>query len=189
MGDGWEVKSGSACSPVGNWCSLIFPEALPERLHSITYLANIGNIHDGKEKISSEHGGLVISDPQTDATDEVTVQEAQKDHQLFSRALDADADSQTQARGRSDKAFKWKNLLAKCVLEIITIDHDMGKRMIESYRSKWLDTMEDPNYDAIDNLDDYLAFRMLNGGMRFVFPTAYLALGHPPAFRVLTMIT
>ena len=49
VGDGWEAKSGSAISKVGNWCALIFPESLPERLASITYLANIGNIHDGEK--------------------------------------------------------------------------------------------------------------------------------------------
>lgn len=47
VGDGWQARSGSAISPVGNWCALIFPESLEERLHSITYLANIGNIHNG----------------------------------------------------------------------------------------------------------------------------------------------
>jgi ophiobolin F synthase len=49
VGDGWEAKSGSAISNVGNWCALIFSESLPERLASITYLANIGNIHDGEK--------------------------------------------------------------------------------------------------------------------------------------------
>lgn len=49
IGDNWETKSGSACSPVGNWCSFIFSEALPERLASITYLTNLGNIHDGTQ--------------------------------------------------------------------------------------------------------------------------------------------
>jgi ophiobolin F synthase len=48
VGDGMDKKSGSALSPIGNWCSFIFPESIPERLGVITYLANIGNIHDGK---------------------------------------------------------------------------------------------------------------------------------------------
>ncbi|KAJ0316620.1 hypothetical protein Brms1b_005338 [Colletotrichum noveboracense] len=47
IGDGWEHKSGSSWSPVGNWGAFIFPESLPERLGVITYLANMGNIHDG----------------------------------------------------------------------------------------------------------------------------------------------
>ena len=51
LDDGWEARSGSAISKVGNWCSFIFSESLPERLASITYLANIGNIHDGERPI------------------------------------------------------------------------------------------------------------------------------------------
>jgi hypothetical protein len=47
IGDGWDKKSGSALCSVGNWCSFIFPESLPDRLQVITYLANLGNIHDG----------------------------------------------------------------------------------------------------------------------------------------------
>lgn len=49
IGDGWDKKWGSALSPVGNWCSFIFPESLPDRLGIISYLANMGNIHDGKQ--------------------------------------------------------------------------------------------------------------------------------------------
>lgn len=49
VGDGWDKKAGSALCSVGNWCSFIFPESLPERLGVIAYLANLGNIHDGKE--------------------------------------------------------------------------------------------------------------------------------------------
>ena len=50
IGDGCEQYSGSSCSPVGNWGAFIFPEALPDRLGVITYLANLGNIHDGKQE-------------------------------------------------------------------------------------------------------------------------------------------
>lgn len=45
--------------------------------------------------------------------------------------------------------------------------------MVESYRTKWLETMENPNYDSIITMDDYLAFRMLNGGMRYVDSFAF----------------
>lgn len=48
IGDGWEQRSGSSWSPVGNWGAFIFPESQPERLGVVTYLANMGNIHDGK---------------------------------------------------------------------------------------------------------------------------------------------
>lgn len=62
IGDGWDKKSGSALSPVGNWCSFIFPESLPERLGVITYLANMGNIHDGKHSTTRDQS-VVLSRP------------------------------------------------------------------------------------------------------------------------------
>lgn len=65
----------------------------------------------------------------------------------------------------SNNKYKWRSLVSKCVLEMMMVDQQLGTKMIESYRFKWLDTMEHENYDSIDNLEDYLTFRMLNGGM------------------------
>jgi homoserine trans-succinylase len=54
------------------------------------------------------------------------------------------------------------------VLNILNIDRNMGTRMIRSYQKKWLDVMEHQNYDQISSLQEYLDFRMLNGGMECV---------------------
>ncbi|KAK8129662.1 hypothetical protein PG999_002042 [Apiospora kogelbergensis] len=143
VGDGWESRSGSAISPVGNWCAFIFPESLDDRLHSITYLANIGNIHD-------------------DAAEDLPLESALEEHKHFSDALNESVESLS---GKETKTIKMKELVSQCVLQILALDRTMGMRMIESYRKKWLDVMEHPDYDAIQSLDQYLAFRMLNGGM------------------------
>lgn len=55
--------------------------------------------------------------------------------------------------------------MSSCVLDILSIDRDMGMRMIVSYQKKWLDVMEHENYDQIKSLNEYLNFRLLNGGM------------------------
>lgn len=47
VGDGWESKSNSSLSEVGNWCSLVFPETKPERIRTLTHLIDLGLIHDG----------------------------------------------------------------------------------------------------------------------------------------------
>ncbi|KAK8078112.1 hypothetical protein PG996_004282 [Apiospora saccharicola] len=141
VGDGWESPSGSAISPVGNWCTFIFPESLDERLHSVTYLANIGNIHDAED---------------------LTLESALEEHKHFSDALDGNL---ATLSNKEAKTIKMRQLVSDCVLQILTLDREMGMRMIESYRKKWLDVMEDPDYDAMQSLDQYLAFRMLNGGM------------------------
>nr|A0A2Z6FZ31.1 RecName: Full=Sesterterpene synthase btcA; Short=TS; AltName: Full=Betaestacins biosynthesis cluster protein A; Includes: RecName: Full=Terpene cyclase; Includes: RecName: Full=Geranylgeranyl diphosphate synthase; Short=GGDP synthase; Short=GGS; Includes: RecName: Full=Geranylfarnesyl diphosphate synthase; Short=GFDP synthase [Neocamarosporium betae]BBE36502.1 putative bifunctional terpene synthase [Neocamarosporium betae] len=144
LDDGWESRSGSAISKVGNWCSFIFSEALPERLPCITYLANIGNIHD-------------------DATEDATLDEAITSHAQFSTALSLDTDDEPSLQEAKTRRFR--HLVSNCVLEILSIDRDMGTRMIVSYQKKWLDVMEHLNYEGIESLEEYLEFRMLNGGM------------------------
>lgn len=47
MGDGRETRTYFSFSPVGNWSSLIYPEAIPERLGVLAYLSDLGLIHDG----------------------------------------------------------------------------------------------------------------------------------------------
>ncbi|XP_014554778.1 hypothetical protein COCVIDRAFT_39390 [Bipolaris victoriae FI3] len=50
VGDGWESESHSSLSKVGNWCSLVFPETKPERLGTLTYLTDLGLIHDANQE-------------------------------------------------------------------------------------------------------------------------------------------
>lgn len=47
VGDGWGEESHSCLCELGNWCSLIFPETALDRLGLLTYLINLGLIHDG----------------------------------------------------------------------------------------------------------------------------------------------
>jgi ophiobolin F synthase len=48
IGDGREKTTQFSFSPVGNWSALIYPEAFTERLGVLTYLSDLGLIHDGK---------------------------------------------------------------------------------------------------------------------------------------------
>lgn len=48
IGDDREKQTYFSFSPVGNWSSLIYPEAIPERLGVLAYLSDLGLIHDGK---------------------------------------------------------------------------------------------------------------------------------------------
>ncbi len=46
--DGREKISHCSLREKGSWGSFIFPESLPERLGLLTYLTDLGLIHDGK---------------------------------------------------------------------------------------------------------------------------------------------
>lgn len=47
IGDDNEQESNSSLCELGNWCSLVFPDSSPERLSILTYLTDLGLIHDG----------------------------------------------------------------------------------------------------------------------------------------------
>ncbi|KAK1977183.1 geranylgeranyl pyrophosphate synthase [Colletotrichum cereale] len=146
VGDGWEQRSGSSWSPVGNWGAFIFPESLPERLGVITYLANMGNIHD-------------------DLCDELTYDEALEEHDNLSQAMEISTSGPHQGTQSFERSMKMKKYISKCLLEALEIDRPRALRMIDSYRSKWLDVMERNDVNDIESLDEYLIFRNLNGGM------------------------
>ncbi|KAE9575202.1 hypothetical protein CGMCC3_g8573 [Colletotrichum fructicola] len=146
IGDGWEHKSGSSWSPVGNWGAFIFPESLPERLGVITYLANMGNIHD-------------------DLCDELPYEEALKEHKSLSQAMEISAVDNRSSSKAAERSMKMKRYISKCLLEAMEIDRPRALRMINTYRSKWLDVMERRDVNEITSLEEYLIFRNLNGGM------------------------
>ncbi|EJT79122.1 hypothetical protein GGTG_04211 [Gaeumannomyces tritici R3-111a-1] len=147
VGDGWEQKSGSCWSPVGNWGAFIFPETVPERLGVLTYLANMGNIHD-------------------DLCDELDYDEAVTEHATLSHAMNVEPPERHHSEKSSDRKDKLQLSLAKCMLEALDLDRARALRMLDSYREKWLDVMESRDPQKIQTLDDYLVFRNLNGGMR-----------------------
>lgn len=59
-----------------------------------------------------------------------------------------------------------KKMLSQALLECIEMDREHGIEMLDIYRHKWLAVMEHTNTDEFLNLDQYLAFRVLNGGAK-----------------------
>jgi ophiobolin F synthase len=49
IGDGKDENAHLSMGPLGNLCSFLYPEALPERLGSLTYLTDFGTLFDGKQ--------------------------------------------------------------------------------------------------------------------------------------------
>ncbi|KAJ5026979.1 geranylgeranyl pyrophosphate synthase [Bipolaris maydis] len=143
VGDGWESESNSSLSEVGNWCSLVFPETKPERIGTLTYLTDLGLIHD-------------------DNTEAMSSDLANQEHKVLSAALNGSDNSSIPGGSRSQKI---KNLAAQFLLEAMSIDYEKGTRMIKAYRKKWLEVMDSPPSDAFNDISSYLKFRMSNGGM------------------------
>ncbi|TDZ67567.1 Ophiobolin F synthase [Colletotrichum trifolii] len=106
----------------------------------------MGNIHD-------------------DLCDELPFEEALKEHSNLSQAMEVSNSDSRQCSKASDRSMKMKKYISKCLLEAMEIDRARALRMINSYRSKWLDVMESQNVNDMQTLEEYLVFRNLNGGM------------------------
>lgn len=159
VGDGSEQESNSSLCELGNWCSLVFPDSIPERLAILTYLTDLGLIHDGT------YGLLVHShstDTIADSSEEMQVDDAIIEHDDLGAALDINDQRVLQKGSKSEKL---KKLVAKFLLDAMSIDRAKGILMVDSYRTKWLAIMEHRNTEEFVSLDAYLAFRRNNGGM------------------------
>ena len=69
---------------------------------------------------------------------------------------------------KNQMAAKLRKLLSQGMLELIKIERDIAMDILELYRSKWLDVMENPPTSGFQTLEDYLAFRRYNAGSESV---------------------
>ncbi|KAI8183600.1 hypothetical protein K4K52_011638 [Colletotrichum sp. SAR 10_76] len=106
----------------------------------------MGNIHD-------------------DLCDELPYEEALKEHKSLSQAMEISAVDNRGSSKAAERSMKMKRYISKCLLEAMEIDRPRALRMINTYRSKWLDVMERRDVNEITSLEEYLIFRNLNGGM------------------------
>ncbi|KAL1796230.1 hypothetical protein ACET3X_004770 [Alternaria dauci] len=155
MGDGRELHTHFSFSPVGNWSSLIYPEAIPERLGVLAYLSDLGLIHDDGGE------GLSIEDAQV------------KNDDLYA-ALNPD-DTSSIAPG--SKATKTKKLVSKCILECISLDRELGLKMLAAFRDVWLAISERNSDKEAQSMEEYLKYRSENGGMLVFWPMLQFSLG------------
>ncbi|KAK2025341.1 geranylgeranyl pyrophosphate synthase [Colletotrichum zoysiae] len=155
IGDGREKHTYFSFSPAGNWSSLIYPEAIPERLGVLAYLSDLGLIHD-------------------DAGEGLTIEEAQAEHDELHAALNPN-DNRCLAPG--SKAMKTKKLVSQCILECIKLDRELGLNMLAAFRDVWLAISEKNSDKEAQTIDEYLQYRSDNGGMLVFWPMLQFSLG------------
>lgn len=100
-----------------------------------------------------------------DLCDELPYEEALKEHESLSQAMEISAVDNRGSSKAAERSMKMKRYISKCLLEAMEIDRPRALRMINTYRSKWLDVMERRDVNEITSLEEYLIFRNLNGGM------------------------
>ena len=60
VGDGNEQESNSSLCELGNWCALVFPDSSADRLAVLTYLTDMGLIHDGAYLILTDRASKLM---------------------------------------------------------------------------------------------------------------------------------
>ncbi|KAJ6020290.1 hypothetical protein N7499_003571 [Penicillium canescens] len=151
--DGREKRTHFCVSPVGNWNSFLYPEAIPERLGTVSYLLDLGLIHD-------------------DVNEELSIQDAMTAHECLRPALDPQDNRNWDPESPQ---LKFKMLLSECVLECIKTDRKLGTDMLEAFRVLWLDIAENASSEVPQTLEDYWRVRMSNGGMSVFWPMVLFA--------------
>ncbi|KAK0702763.1 geranylgeranyl pyrophosphate synthase [Lasiosphaeris hirsuta] len=145
VGDGREKIFHGAISPTGNWNAFIFPECLPDRLGLISYIGEVGMLHD-------------------DACEEMSVEEARTEHEALATALDPQG-ATSASTTKDTRNNKLKTLVSQAILESFRLGHGEAMEMLNIYRNEWLRVMEHDNTDDIKTLDEYFYHRARNGGM------------------------
>ncbi|RYN41587.1 hypothetical protein AA0114_g10793 [Alternaria tenuissima] len=155
MGDGRERHTYFSFSPVGNWSSLIYPEAVPKRLGVLAYLSDLGLIHD-------------------DGGEGLSIEDAQVEHGDLYAALDPDDVSTMTPDSR---AMKTKKLVSQCILECVSLDRELGLKMLAAFRDVWLAISERNSDKEAQTMEEYLKYRSENGGMLVFWPMLQFSLG------------
>ncbi|PSN71887.1 geranylgeranyl pyrophosphate synthase [Corynespora cassiicola Philippines] len=155
IGDGMEKKALTSFSHLGNLNAFTYTEALPERLGVLSYLLDLGLIHD-------------------DASEGMGIEDAIAEHRDFERSLDIEP---TEEPAQGSRADKLKKLAAQILLEAVRIDRDMGIHMLEMYQKEWLAIVEKNDDKEFGDLEEYYTYRKCNFGMRAFWPMVEYGMG------------
>lgn len=166
VGDGMEKKALTSFSHLGNLNAFTYVEALPERLGVLSYLLDLGLIHDGMFPARNIVFNRAKADStyRIDASEGMDLEEAIAEHRDFERSLDIETKESPEQGSRADKL---KRLAAQILLEAVHIDRDMGIHMLEMYQKEWLAIVEKNDDEEFENLEEYYAYRKCNFGMRY----------------------
>ncbi|KAJ0413219.1 isoprenoid synthase domain-containing protein [Aspergillus carlsbadensis] len=142
--DGLAERALISFSELGNLGAFAYPEAPPERLAILTYLTDLGMLHD-------------------DGYEAMEMTTAIEEHRDFGRLFDPCKPAQlhpgTRARGL-------KKLVSQILLEAIDINRDLGMYMFDMYNKGWLAVAGKETVTQFTSLEQYQAYRRDDFGIR-----------------------
>ncbi|KAG2005097.1 hypothetical protein GB937_009054 [Aspergillus fischeri] len=147
--DGLAERALISISELGNLGAFAYPEVPPERLAIVTYLTDLGILHD-------------------DGYEAMDMDQARTEHREFGALFDPH--EQLPSR-RDTRAAKLKKLVSQILLEAIRIDRDMGMYMFDMYNKGWLSVAGgEGKVPQFNSLEEYQAYRRDDFGIRAFWP-------------------
>ena len=102
------------------------------------------------------------SDKNIDGGEGLSIEDAQVEHCNLYAALNPDDVSSTTPDSR---AMKTKKLVSQCILECVSLDRELGLKMLAAFRDVWLAISERNSDKEAETMEEYLKYRSENGGM------------------------
>jgi hypothetical protein len=103
-----------------------------------------------------------VSNENSDGGEGLSVEDAQAENGDLYAALDPDDISSVTPDSR---AMKTKKLVSQCILECISLDRELGLKMLAAFRDVWLAISERNSNKEAQTMEEYLKYRSDNGGM------------------------
>ncbi|KAJ5807346.1 geranylgeranyl pyrophosphate synthase [Penicillium robsamsonii] len=142
-------------SDLGNLGAFAYPEASADRLLILTYLTDLGMLHD-------------------DGYEAMDMDSARIEHRELGLLFDPNKQYQPTSGTRAPKI---KKLVSKILLEAIDIDHDMGMYMFDMYNKGWLAVAGNAKTWQFDSIEDYQAYRRNDFGATAFWAMTEFAVG------------
>ena len=103
-----------------------------------------------------------IFDSNSDGGEGLSIDDAQAENDNLYAALNPD---DKESRTTNLRATKMKKLVSQCILECISLDRELGLKMLAAFRDVWLAISERNSDKEAQTMDEYLRYRSDNGGM------------------------
>ncbi|KAG9189849.1 hypothetical protein G6011_06717 [Alternaria panax] len=115
-----------------------------------------------------------VSNEDSDGGEGLSIEDAQAENRNLYAALNPEDITRVTPDSR---AMKTKKLVSQCILECISLDRELGLKMLAAFRDVWLAISERNSDKEAQTMEEYLKHRSDNGGMLVFWPMLQFSLG------------
>ncbi|CBF87199.1 hypothetical protein AN2611.2 [Aspergillus nidulans FGSC A4] len=153
--DGMAARALVSFSDLGNLGAFAYPEAEPEKLHILTYLTDMGMLHD-------------------DGYEAMDMDTARTEHRELGLLFDPNKPHQPSFNTRAPRI---KKLVSQILLEATAIDRALAMYMFDMYNKGWLAVAGEAKEWHFNSVEEYQAYRRNDFGATALWAMTEFAVG------------